>query len=396
MRIIYYSPHPLLNLSDRAGYGTHMREMIKAFEALGHEVLPVIMGGMKRDGEETGSAAFSPGKRALRKIVPGIVWRSLKDARLLRFDRSAEASLAKQIEQFKPDLVYERANYLQVSGIRAARKYGVRHFLEMNAPYVDETAEFEGAGTFYQKKALAFEREQLLGTNRVLVVSSALRDHFLKKVSDLDAGKVKVVPNCVDPEKVRPDSALALSIVKRYGLEGSLVIGFVGSIFPYHGVDLLIEAFRRLYEKQKNLKLLIVGDGITVPALKAFVKGKEMEKAVVFTGSVPHEEVFSYIDVMDITVLANTKWYCSPIKIFEYGALGKAIVAPDMTCIRDVMENRKDGLLIERDSGALAAALAELLEDKEARARMASHFREKVAASFSWLEGAKRTLENAF
>lgn len=382
MKILYYSPHPLLNLNSPAGYGTHMREMIQAFGNLGHEVRPLIMGG--EELTVINSVATNRQKRSLKTIlkpwIPRGIWSSLKDLNLVRFDRFAARELRIIVEQFQPDLIYERAAYLQSSGVRIAREAGIQHILEMNAPYTEEHVAFNGSSILVGR-AEKTEAIQLRLTDRVCVVSSALETYFREK-HDIGHEKFLVTPNAVDPLKLRRDPEEVERLREKLGLKGQFVVGFVGSIFPWHGVDLLVAAFHQV--GRDNTKLLIVGDGETLPDIQQQVRDAGIESQVVFTGNIPHKTVFNYLDLMDITVMAKSNWYGSPVKIFEYGAMRKAIIAPDNVPLRDVMEDQKDGLLIEPSIVQLSHAIQTLLNDKDLRVRLATSFHQKVLNRYTW------------
>ena len=394
MRILYYSPHPELNLSDKTGYGTHMREMIQAFEQAGHEVMPVIMGGLVRNG--TGQAKKKRSsllKRILKALVPKYIWRSLKDRRLMQFDLKAESALEKKVKSFHPDLIYERAYYLQVCGVNVASRNRITHFLEVNAPYIDETFEFEQSSSYYSSLALKNEELQLNLSTKVFVVSSALKDYFVKKYKGLLSDKIIITPNCVNLDKVTVNELTKKAVIEKYNLQGKIVIGFVGSIFPYHGVDVLIKAFNEVYKKNNKVKLMIVGDGLILEQLKSFSKTLEASDNIVFTGNVPYSEVFSFIDLMDVSVLATTEWYCSPIKLFEYGAMGKAIVAPDTQSVRDVIENGKDGLLVKSGCEFLSSALMKLIDNPALRTEIGITFKKKIENRYTWIKNAEFVLK---
>ncbi len=391
MKILYYSPHPHLNLQDKTGYGTHMREMIQAFRDLGHDVLPVINGGTeKQEGEKPLKSNFA--KNILKNLIPKFIWRSLKDRRLLKFDALAERALEKKVDEFKPDLIYERAYYMQVSGVNVAQRKKIKHFLEVNAPYIDETFEFEKSPTLFNKTALKNEELQLTLSSKVFVVSSSLQAYFLKKYPSLKADKILVTPNCVNLDKVKVDALKKKTIAHDLNLENNIVVGFVGSIFPYHGVDVLMTAFDIVYKQTKNIKLLIVGDGQIVPQLKNYAQRLESGANIIFTGNVPYADVFSYIDLMDVAVLATTEWYCSPIKLFEYGALGKAIIAPDTQAVRDVITDTKDGILVKHNKEFLAKALSTLIENATLRQNIGTSFKIKIQSNYTWIKNAQRVL----
>ena len=237
MKILYYSPHPDLSLHSPSGYGTHMREMIKAFEEAGHEVRPLIVGDLK-----VAEAEAAPRLRdRVKPLVPALVWESARDAALLHRDRRLQITLEDNIQAFGPNLIYERASFMQCSGVEVAWRLGVRHVLEVNAPYLEERKAFSSGPSLFERKARAMERRQLSMTDRAVVVSSTLKDHFMA-AHGLPEERFLVVPNAVDPDKivVHPDRVHAIKT--GYGLTDQFVVGFVGSLFRWHGVDRLIRA----------------------------------------------------------------------------------------------------------------------------------------------------------
>ncbi|MBK9450074.1 MAG: glycosyltransferase family 4 protein [Bacteroidetes bacterium] len=389
MKILYYSPNPNLNLSDPAGYGTHMREMIKAFRALGHEVEVHIMGGT----EPKPSVAAKPSlmKRLAKVVIPARRWQTLKDQRLEEFDNDAYDRLLLKMREFKPDFVYERANYFQTSGVNAARRLKVMHFLEVNSPYVEEKVELEGDSGMLEK---AREKEgwQLTKTDHVLVVSSSLREYFLHQ-HRVYAAKFSVVPNAIDPEKGKVNPQDVAAVKSQYNLEGKTVVGWVGSIQPWHGVETLISSFAVVAKQRADIALLVVGSGETIATMQKLAAESGVADRIHFTGSIPHAQVFAHIAAMDIAVLPDTKWYCSPIKIFEYGLLGKAIVATHHAAVLDVMVPDQDGIIIEPGAERLQAALLKLIADPALRSQLGAHWQQKVLRSHTWEANARRVLE---
>jgi glycosyltransferase involved in cell wall biosynthesis len=390
MKILYYSPHPHLNLSDPAGYGTHMREMIKAFRALGHEVELVIMGGTApRVAAETPKPSLI--KSIAKRFIPTRRWQTLKDKQLIEFDDDAYDQLLDRIKAYQPDFVYERGNYMQVSGVNAANRNGVMHFLELNSPYVEEKLELEGESNMLDE-ARKKEAWQLKKSDHVVVVSSSLKEYFMHE-HHVFSGKISVIPNAIDPEKVNPGTDKIAAVKSKYGLEGKPVLGWVGSIQPWHGVETLIDAFAELAEKQTEIQLLIVGSGETIAEMQAKAGAKSCANRIHFTGYLPHQEVFAHIGAMDICILPNTKWYCSPIKIFEYGIMEKAIIASNHAAVLDVMDPGLDGLVIEPSQEALVEAMEKLVNDTDLREKIAQTFARKVKLEHTWEANARRVLD---
>lgn len=389
MKILYYSAHPYLKRDAPTGYGRHMREMIDAWKSQGHEVNVLIGGDVFTSVEESASSEVIPsGKKGLlKRLIPSLIWETLRDMNLLRFDTRMRQALLDAIKQYNPDVVYERITYLQTSGAEATRKTGVKHFLEINAPYPEERVSFSGKSMLLGKARRA-EKKLLQNAAAVSVVSSALKSHFEALVPGIGK-KITVVPNAVNENIERNVDKDALR--KTHGIKPGLVIGFVGSIFPYHGVDILIQAFAKLIEKGQKAQLLIVGDGMILPEMKALTQSLNVSEDIVFTGSVPHDTVHELIKAMDICCMAKSNWYGSPVKIFEYGLHAKAVLAPNKIPVRDVMTNQ-DAEIVEADVNAVYSGLNKLVTDEVRRNQIAENWHRKVLNNYTWQQAAKTTI----
>lgn len=391
MRILYFSSHPNIPLNSKSGPGTHMREIIAGFRAEGHEVQTLIMGGNSEEQEsgEQAPTTASPIKRLGKKLLPTVLWESIKDQRLNRFDAHCAQELRRVCETFKADIIYERGYFSMLSGVNTAKELGIFHALEMNAPYPEEKVQMEGKGLFHHK-AIAAEREQCLKTDLLLVVSSALKRYFIERTGVAE-NKVLITPNAVNPKYLSKILSKEAARAAFNWSNEDLVFGFVGSIFPYHGVDKLIEAFALL--KCENKKLLIVGGGELLPQYKQRVEELGISNLVVFTGAVPHQHVYNLISAMDIAMMADSNWYGSPVKIFEYGALGKAVIAPNTEPVLDVMKNMQDGILCKNNIPDILSAMSQLQEDEMLRAQLAVSWQEKVLKYHNWRVVSQNIIE---
>lgn len=396
MKILYYSPHPNLSLNSNSGYGTHMREMIAAFRRAGHTVEPLIMGGME---EAYSSEAVPTSKRKILKLVrkgiPQILWQTAKDLRLNMQDWRFERQLSQKIESLQPDLIYERSAYLQSSGVRAAKKFGVSHVLEVNSPYVEERKTLGDGGSLLSGYAARIEQELLEETDVAAVITSSLKEYFEREYGLQDKSFV-ITPNAINQRKIRWDQNEVGKIKSEHEIEDKIILGFVGSLLPWHGVDLLIKSLKDIRDHHTDTKVLIVGDGSGANDLKQLSHNLGVENDVIFTGRVPHGQVFNYIQSMDITIYPGSKdnenWYGSPVKLFEYGAMGKPVVIYDQPQIRDVMEAGKDGLLIEPEVEQLTDAISTLLNNENLRNSIAQNFKDKVLSEYTWDKNVERVL----
>jgi glycosyltransferase involved in cell wall biosynthesis len=390
MKILYFSPHPHINLAAPSGPGTHMREVITAFEKQGHQVVRFIQGGEQLNTADT-SIDFK--KRSWKKFIPSLIWETLRDFQLIHLDNQVESRLIEFIREEKPDLIYERSCYGMGSGMRAAEKMNIRYVVEMNAPYPEEKALMQGK-SLLQHLGNRHEKNQVRQAHRTIVVSTAMKSYLIRK-TQVKPDKIVVVANAVNPAHIQFNAARQMQIRNDYGLTSThIVFGFVGSIFPYHGVDIMIESFNTLEKEYTDARMLIVGDGEILPQLKKRVAQLNLEGKIWFTGNVPHSEVYDYLSVMDITVMARSNWYGSPVKIFEYGAMQKAIIAPCVIPVQDVMENEIDGLLIEAREKDLTHSMRFMLNNPSDRQRMALTFHSKVMREHTWQRVAEQILES--
>jgi len=389
MKILYFSPHPHINLAAPSGPGTHIREVIAGFEAQGHRVVRFIAGGEKLDST---AKKIDFKKRPWKKLIPSVIWETLRDIQMVRLDRRIEARLTEVIKVEKPDFIYERSCYGMGAGMRAAKKLGIRYVVEMNAPYPEEKVQMQGK-SLIQFLGDRHEKMQVTNAFRTIVVSSAMKNYLIRK-TNIDASKIVVLANAVNPSHIQSNAVLEKDIRSRLDLKSThIVFGFVGSIFPYHGVDIMIESFSTLEKENDNLRMLIVGDGEILPDLKRRVSELKLGNKIHFTGNVVHNQVYDYLEVMDITIMARSNWYGSPVKIFEYGAMKKAIIAPRVVPVLDVMQHEIDGLLIEASQAELTKSMRFMIDHPEQRNSMAMTFHEKVMREHTWNRVAKQILD---
>jgi glycosyltransferase involved in cell wall biosynthesis len=325
-------------------------------------------------------------------MIPLWLWNALKDLRLLKHDQKAGKQLEEAILKFHPDFIYERGEYLQDSGVKMAAKHRIKHVLEVNSPVVEEMATFEGPDVLrflgHRK-----ERNKLLGTSHVVAVSTAMKEYLQTQYHCRKP--IHVAPNAINPEKEQYNPETVAKIRSGFP-EGTKIIGFVGSLFPYHGVDGLIEAFEWVLSQQEITHLMIVGDGIIRAGLEEKA-GRILPKgSYTFTGKIPHKEVINYIKAFDVAVMPSSNWYGSPIKIFEYGLAGVPIVAPDKSPLRDVMQHYEHGLLVSDNTEDLQSALMYMLLNPEKARQMGLCFKGKILNQHIWQSQVSGILSAVF
>jgi glycosyltransferase involved in cell wall biosynthesis len=251
-----------------------------------------------------------------------------------------------------------------------------------------------------EMKELARETERRIfrDAGRIIVVSRRLQEFVAS--CGVPESRIKILPNAVDPQRFNaPHGDNGSAVRERLQLNGKCVIGFVGSLKPWHGTETLFESFRKLHTTAANTHLLIVGDGPKREELEKNARANGFSPAVTFTGNVAYDEIPQYIAAMDITVapyIPNENFYYSPIKIFEYMAMGKPVVAGRIGQVEEVIADGETGILFEPGNICqLTAALGKLAEDSQLCCRIGEKARAWVRQERTWDNNARQVLEIA-
>jgi glycosyltransferase involved in cell wall biosynthesis len=164
---------------------------------------------------------------------------------------------------------------------------------------------------------------------------------------------------------------------------------FVGGFWPWHGLDLLVESFREVVRKAPNAQLVLVGDGPTKLELEARVAEYGIQENVTFTGSVEHTKIPALLNRADICVAPyprfTSEFWMSPMKLYEYMAAGKAIIASDAGMISEVIRDHVTGRLVQPgDTSELTRTLIELLHSPALRSQLGENARQQARKEHSW------------
>src|SRR5262249_15950183 len=165
--------------------------------------------------------------------------------------------------------------------------------------------------------------------------------------------------------------------------------GFVGFVRPWHGLEWAIRALPRL---NQDVHLLVVGDGPAQESLEKEADILGVKDRVHFVGRVPHDDIAAYVESFDVALQTKAVAYASALKMFEYMALARAIVAPDQPNLREILKADSDALLFDPgDEASFFSALERLSRDGELRTRLGKAARRSVEETpFTWAENARR------
>jgi glycosyltransferase involved in cell wall biosynthesis len=408
MKILYLCPDLGIPVLGHKGASVHVRELTGAFKRAGHRITLAAQLLNKSPWETP--AAFDMPLLQIRPTVgaSGAV-QAFKEfnetlgaenslpgeLRRILYNKELAEDLKRRFENDPPDFIYERASIFATAGISLARHFKVPHILELNAPLAQEQSVYRTTG--FGDLAAQAERWTLNQTDAVLVVSSELRKHVLSL--GVRPERIHIVPNGVDPAQfkpAKPDSKLR----RKWKLNGAPVLGFVGGLRPWHGVEILPDLLARLNKSKRPIQLVIAGDGQLRSGLERQFKQRELLDHITFTGALPHEQLPGIIQQFDIALAPYPKhthdFYFSPLKLFEYMACGIPVVAANLGQITEVISDGKTGLLYEPgELDALANRCEKLLGDSRLRARIGAAAAAVIRREFTWEKNAARVAELA-
>ena len=378
MRLAYVCSDPGVPVFGRKGCSIHVQEVLRALLGLGIEV---VLFARRFDGEAP------PGLEALSiyRLEP------LPKQDVAKREQAALAAndtLRAALEHAGPfDLVYERYALWSLAAMGYARDTGIPGLLEVNAPLVDEQAQHRKLA---DRAGAVSVSERTFGMATHLIAVSLEVADYLRGFAGTSE-RIHVVPNGVDPDRFPQDVVPTLGAAP-----GIFTIGFVGSLRPWHGLSVLVEAFAQLYHANEATRLIVVGDGPERPKLESDLSARALCDAVQLVGQVEHSEVPGLLASLDVAVAPYPRlphFYFSPLKVYEYMAAGRAVVASGIGQLRQLIEPEVNGLLCPPgDAAAHAAALERLRRDPQLARRLGQAARTTIQQHHSWNTVVRRLL----
>jgi PEP-CTERM/exosortase A-associated glycosyltransferase len=242
--------------------------------------------------------------------------------------------------------------------------YEIRAFWEDAA--VDHGTSREGGLRYRLTRGL--ETYALGRVDAVTTICEGLREDILAR--GIAAEKVTVIPNAVNIDNFSVGNPADPQLAQALGLEGKLLLGFIGSFYAYEGLSLLLRALPEMLSGNPDIRVLLVGGGPEESELKNLAVQLGVEDKVVFVGRVPHEQVQRYYNLIDVLVYPRLRMrltdLVTPLKPLEAMAQGRLVVASDVGGHQELIQDNKTGILFKADDAdALASKVLELLAQPE-------------------------------
>ncbi|WP_159321701.1 glycosyltransferase family 4 protein [Spiribacter roseus] len=313
-------------------------------------------------------------------------------------DRNSR-ELEKLARRLGSEVIHSVSNHVNgLAAASAARNIGVKSVYEVRGLW--ELTRYSRQPSYYgsehYRMVERMERDACLAVDSVITITQGLKNLLVKR--GVPAEKIHVVPNGVDTDRFVPQEC-DWTLKDQLGLTGKYVVGFIGSMPEYEGLDYLMRSLRELVSMGiDDIHVLLIGDGSALSDLKSLVRRFDLIDYVTFTGRVPHEKVESYYSIIDLLVFPRKRQpvteLVSPLKPFEAMASGKAILASNVGAIEEFVDDGNNGFLFEADSVTdLTQRVSDLRASPEVTKAVASQARDWVVNNRDWRVASAQVVE---
>lgn len=302
------------------------------------------------------------------------------------------------LDEFRPDLLLTVCSYINFSALLAARLRRLPFVLFIEAPLEYEYGLFFPQYYRYPLLGRWLEGLQVRGARQVISISEILKGYLMRYGAP--AHKIHVVPNGVDHlafQPREPDQELLVS----WGLKDRLVIGYIGSFEFLGDIPLFMTSAKRICAEDSRAIFFMVGEGRHKEKVRQAAVEFGLKDRFLFPGRIPHDQVPRYLSLMDLVISPYREdylFYGSSMKLLEYMAAGKVVLAPALGQIKELVVDGYNGMLYEPgEPGALELKLQELI-GSGMLPQMGLNARKTIERNWTWdLQAARmsRVLEMA-
>jgi len=298
-------------------------------------------------------------------IRPGMIKISGLDYASILYFHNKE--IKNQIREFKPDVIIAFGILNAYLGMRQAK--------ENNIPFIYYLIDHLHTllpGRLKRSIAKQFERATLKGADKILVINKGLKDYAVEMGGDFD--KISIIPAGVDLERFNPQVD-GTRIREKYGIKkDDILLFFMGWIYEFSGMKEVAESL--VNTENDHIKLMIVGEGDLYKPLLKMRSEKNLDGRLILTGKVPFADIPKYLSAADICLLPAYKneimMNIVPIKIYEYMAMGKPVIATGLPGIQKEFGSGGGIIYIEHSGDALEKSMwlkkANKIEDEGKKA----------------------------
>lgn len=424
---------------DREGYGsltvngavlylkTNLWFGIKAGGSVGH--IAGVVNGLQRLGYPVTFASAEPpvmtdAEVKFLHIQPPKAFGLPYELNNYRFQEDFSRALNAVPDLASTNIIYQRLSAANYLGVVVSRRNHWPLIVEYNGSEVWISKHW-GSGLRFENLANMAEEVMLRHAHLVVTISDVLKNELINR--GVEENRIVCYPNCIDPIIFNPANYSFNDVqklrIKHFIREDSVLVTFIGTFGKWHGVENLARCIVKLIKDEINwlekykVHFLIVGDGLLMPDVRNILGGHAAGKFVTLTGLIPQAEAPLYLAASDILVSPHvknsngTEFFGSPTKLFEYMAMGKAIVASNLNQIGQVLDNspKVEGekmhpgeiadnapalLVTPGNIEDLIWGIKHLVENEDLRSLLGDNARKLALNKYTWMEHVRRIISS--
>jgi glycosyltransferase involved in cell wall biosynthesis len=392
MKIIYHH-----RTRGRGAEGVHITGICDALQSLGHDVSLLSFPGSEPDITKSDSPSLNKkvknksffGKLAeITKKMPQFVFELFE----IGYNALAYKRLYDKNKEVNADFVYERYSLFTFAGLLFARSKKLPIVIEVNdSALVERVRPLKLKWLAEKIEKYVFKR-----ADGLVFISSEFMKIAKAKYGNIAPSIVS--PNAANIDHFKHDEISNEKAKSLLDIDSEkVVIGYTGAFVHWHGIDWFVEEIVGKLKDHPNLILLLIGDGVAFEPIKKLVEKNNASDQVILTGRLAHTELSSYMSAMDFGILPDSNIYGSPMKLFEFMAMNKAMVLPDFSPIAEVVNDKETGWLFEKgNKKQCVETVLSLYENKEELKRVGDNARNFIVKERQWKNNALDLLELAF
>ncbi|SOD40054.1 TIGR04063 family PEP-CTERM/XrtA system glycosyltransferase [Nitrosovibrio sp. Nv4] len=298
--------------------------------------------------------------------------------------------LSEVVKIVRPDILHAHSPVLNaIPALRVGRSSGIPVVYEVRAFWEDAAVDHGTSREWGMRYRLtrSLESYALRRVDAITTICEGLRGDILGR--GIAPEKVTVIPNAVNIENFSVGDKRDQQLAEELGLEGKLLVGFIGSFYAYEGLSILLQALPEMLSGNPDIRVLLVGGGPQEKELKAITMQLHLEDKVIFTGRVPHAQVQRYYNLIDVLVYPRLRMrltdLVTPLKPLEAMAQGRLVMASDVGGHLELIQDGETGILFRAgDPHALALKVLSVLSSPHLWAGLRVAARRFVETQRNW------------
>lgn len=348
MRILHILDH---SIPLHSGYTFRTLSILKQQAALGWETFHITS---PKQGEYSAAEEIVDGQWRFFRTPQSHWMNRFPVLNQLAVINNLTRRLEQVARQLKPDVLHAHSPALNaIAALRVGKRLAIPVVYEIRAFWEDAAVDHGTSSEWGLRYRLtrAMETYALKHVDAVTTICEGLRSEIVQR--GIASEKVTVIPNAVNIADFSVGESADVALAQQLGLEGKLVLGFIGSFYAYEGLNILLQALPKMLASNPAIHLLLVGGGPQEQQLQQLARQLGIAEQIIFTGRVPHDQVQRYYNLIDVLVYPRLRMrltdLVTPLKPLEAMAQGRLLAASDVGGHQELIADGKTGVLFKAD-----------------------------------------------